>query len=126
MKAFQTNKLVGLFLTDALQSILTTLMEIFIKLELLDAANCSENKLVKLDVSNLANEIPSGIMRLLTATETLKVYYIKISTRFNTKHQFEKECVAMFIAIVQKLQKPSEAPSSCLDLHRMAHRALVS
>ena len=59
------------FLTDALQSIVTSLMKIFIKLEVLDAANCSENELVKLDVSNLGNQIPSDIIRLPTATKTL-------------------------------------------------------
>ena len=63
-------KPVVLFLADSLQSILMMLMKIFIKSEVLDVANCSENKLVKLDVSNLANQIPIDIIRFPTATKT--------------------------------------------------------
>lgn len=57
------------FLADALQSVVTTLMKIFIKSEVLNAAKCGENKLVNLDVYNLANQIPSGIIRLPTAAK---------------------------------------------------------
>ena len=48
-----------------------TLMKIFIKSEVLDATNCNENKLVKLDVSNIANRIPSDTIRLQSATKAL-------------------------------------------------------
>ena len=42
-----------------------------------------------------------------------------------TKHQFKKECVAMLVAIVQKLQeriplKHLVGCGSCLDLYQMA------
>ena len=58
-----------LFLADALQSIVTTLMKIFLKSEVLNAAKCVENKLFNLDVFNLANQIPSRIIRLPTAAK---------------------------------------------------------
>ena len=44
----------------------------------------------------------------------------------NKKHQFKKECVAMLVAIVQKLQEKIPPKhllvlcASCLDPHRMA------
>ena len=78
-------------------------MKIFIKLEVLDTANYSENKLGKRDVSNLANQISSDIIRLPTAIKTsLKSTAVNV----NKKHQFKKkECVAMLVAIVQKLQE---------------------
>ena len=67
-----------------------------IKSEVLDVANCSENKLVKPDVSNLANQIPSYIIRLLTSIETL----LKFTTvDVKKKHQFKKERVAMLAAL---------------------------
>ena len=107
------------FLVDALQSILMTQMEIFIKSEVLDATNCSENRLVKLDVSNIANQIPSDTIRLPTETKAL---LNSTAIDVNKKHQFKKECVAMLVAIVQKLQEKSPLKhlvccASCLDLH---------
>ena len=69
LETFQT-KSQCFFFGDVLQSKLMTLLKFFIKSEVLDAANCSENKLVKLDVSNLANQIPNDIIRLPTATKT--------------------------------------------------------
>ena len=122
LETFQTKKPMVPFLTDALQSIVMSLMKIFINLEVLDAANCSENELVKLDVFNLGNQIPSDIIRLPTATKTLlKSTVIDV----NKKHQFKKECVAMLVAIVQKLQeriplKHLIGCGSCLDPYQMA------
>ena len=59
---------------------------------------------------------------------TPKFAYILKSTAVdvNKKHQFKKECVAILVAIVQKLQEKSPCKhllvrcTSCLDLHRMA------
>ena len=99
------------------------LMKIFIKLEVLDAANCSENKLAKLDVSNIANQIPSDTIRLPTATKALLK---STAGDVNKKHRFKKECVAMLVAIMQKLQEKSPLKhlpvccASCLDMHRMS------
>ena len=56
-------------------------MKIFIKSEIPGAANCSENKLVKLHVSNLANQITSEIIRLPTATKTLKFTAVDVNKR---------------------------------------------
>ena len=119
LETFQENKSMVPFLVDALQSILMTQMEIFIKSEVLDAANCSENRLVKLDVSNIANQIPSDTIRLPTETKAL---LNSTAIDVNKKHQFKKECVAMLVAIVQKLQEKSPLKhlvccASCLDLH---------
>ena len=58
LETFQTKNPMVPFLTDALQSIVTSLMKSFINWEVLD-------------VSNLGNQIPSDIIRLPTATKTL-------------------------------------------------------
>ena len=109
LETFQTKNPMVPFLTDALQSIVTSLMKSFINWEVLD-------------VSNLGNQIPSDIIRLPTATKTLlKSTVIDV----NKKHQFKKECVAMLVAIVQKLQERISLKhligcGSCLDPYQMA------
>ena len=91
------------FLAANLESMFKTLMKMFVRREILDEA-VTGYKLVKIDLTNSSNIVPSELINLPTATKNLLKSNILSEDK---KRQFKKDSITILVAIVRKLQERS-------------------
>lgn len=104
LEMFQTDKPMVPYLDSALNDIFKSLMRIVVKPEVLDELNGKSFKLIKFDLSKSENLLHPQLIQLPTATKSL----LKASTLTNEKKKiFMKECKAVVIELLDKLQERS-------------------
>ena len=103
LQIFQTDNPMLPFLAANLESMFKTLMKMFVRREILDGV-VTGYKLVKIDLTNSSNIVPSELINLPTATKNLLKSNILSEDK---KRQFKKDCITILVAIVSKLQERS-------------------
>ena len=102
LEIFQTDKPRVPYLDSSLVDIFQSLMRIVVKPEILDELKGRSFKLIKFDLSKSEDLLHPQLIQLPTATKSL----LKSSILPNEKKKmFMKECKAVVIALLQKLQE---------------------
>lgn len=101
LKAMQIDQPMVPFLDESLSDIVLTLMRIIVKPAVLTETN-TNYKLIKIDLSNANNLCPCELIKLPTATKALVV---KAELPTQKKRNFLKDCQAMIVAVLQKIQE---------------------